>query len=83
MFIGGTSLLTETYREGENARAQAFNDFTIFSAAAISSLAAGSLLHLPGWQLVNYAVLPLILVAVLAHVWLWTSRRNQLMAADA
>jgi ABC-type uncharacterized transport system involved in gliding motility auxiliary subunit len=54
----------------------------VFSGAAVSSLAAGALLHLLGWQLVNYAVLPLILLAVLANAWLWTSRRNLLIAAD-
>lgn len=61
--------------------ARAFNDFTVFSATAVSSLAAGALLHLPGWQLINYAVLPLILLAVLAHAWLWTSRRNLFISA--
>ncbi len=45
MFIGGTSLLSETYRVEESAKAQAFNDFVVFSVAAISSFSAGALLH--------------------------------------
>lgn len=76
MFIGGTSLLTETYSPAESAKAQAFNDFVVFSAAALSSFSAGALLHLLGWQLVNYAVLPLITLALLSQFWLWLSRRR-------
>ncbi|MCP4875724.1 MAG: MFS transporter [Gammaproteobacteria bacterium] len=81
MFIGGTSLLTETYTAGESAKAQAFNDFTVFTAAALSSFGAGALLHVLGWELVNYAVLPLILLAVFAHAWLWISKRRELVAS--
>lgn len=78
MFIGGTSLLTETYRPEESAKSQALNDFVVFSAAACASFSAGALLHTLGWQLVNYAVLPLIVAALCAHSWLWLSRRRAL-----
>jgi len=80
MFIGGTSMLTETYSSAESARAQAFNDFTVFSAAALSSFSAGALLYQWGWQLVNYAVVPLIVLILLAHVWLWFSNKRRLIA---
>lgn len=80
MFIGGTSLLTETYSSAESARAQAFNDFTVFTAAALASFGAGALLHQWGWQLVNYAVAPLILLVVLAHAWLWMTNKRRLVA---
>ncbi len=76
MFIGGSSLLTDTYIGAESAKAQAFNDFVVFSAAAASSFGAGALLHTFGWQLVNYAVVPLIVVALAAHAWLWFYRRG-------
>lgn len=76
MFIGGTSLLTETYKPGESAKSQAFNDFVVFSAAAGASFGAGALLHLLGWQMVNYAVIPLILLALALHLWLWTINRR-------
>lgn len=75
MFIGGTSLLTETYKPGEAARAQAFNDFVVFSAAACASFGAGALLHLLGWQRVNQAVIPLILLAIGLHLWLHLQAR--------
>jgi predicted MFS family arabinose efflux permease len=77
MFIGGTSLLTEAYRPEESSRAQGLNDFAVFSCAALASLGAGALLHFLSWQLVNYAVLPIILCALAAHVWLYLVRRRQ------
>lgn len=77
MFIGGTSLLTEAYRPEESSRAQGFNDFTVFTCASLASLGAGALLHFLSWQLVNYAVLPFILLALAAHVWLYLLRRRQ------
>jgi MFS family permease len=76
MFIGGTSLLTETYSPAESAPAQALNDFVVFSAAACASFGAGALLHLLGWQLVNYAVVPLIATAVIAQLWLKSINRR-------
>ena len=77
MFIGGTSLLSEAYREGENAKVQGFNDFVVFSLAALSSAAAGALLHWLGWQLVNYAALPLLGIALITQAWLYASQRSQ------
>lgn len=70
MFIGGTSLLTETYSESEKAKAQAFNDFVVFSSVTLASLGAGALQHTWGWQQVNLMVLPLIGVSLLAVLWL-------------
>jgi MFS family permease len=78
MFTGGTSLLSETYRTEETAKAQAFNDFVVFTVAAISSFAAGALLHWMSWQLVNYVALPVLGLALLAQFWLWSSKRSQL-----
>jgi MFS family permease len=63
MFIGATTLLTTTYTPGEKAKAQALNDFTVFSVVAVASLSSGALLHYLGWRAVNLAVLPLLLIA--------------------
>jgi MFS family permease len=82
MFIGATSLLTETYSTAESARAQALNDFVVFTSAACSSFGAGALLHLLGWQLVNLAVIPLVLLTVAAHFWLWLKCRDLKVTAN-
>ena len=41
LFIGGTTLLTETYTESEKAKAQALNDFLVFTVITAASLSAG------------------------------------------
>jgi MFS family permease len=53
MFVGATVLLTRTYTPGERFRAQALNDFTVFSVQATASLSAGAVLQLAGWDVVN------------------------------
>ena len=82
MFIGATSLLTETYSPAESSRAQALNDFVVFTSAACSSFGAGALLHLFGWRLVNLAVVPLVVLTIAAHCWLWLKNRNLKVIAN-
>ncbi len=65
LFIGGTTLLTETYLPEERSKVQAANDFLIFSTTSFASLSAGYLLHQLGWWWVNVAVIPMIIIIVL------------------
>lgn len=76
MFIGGTTLLAETYTSEEKSKVQALNDFCVFSASAAASFGSGVLLSSLGWQAVNYAVaLPITLVFA-AVLRLHLSRRK-------
>lgn len=78
MFVGATTLLTETYRQEEKTKAQALNDFSVFTTVTIASLSAGALQHHYGWQTVNLGVLPLLLIILLANFWLRIKEsRNQ------
>ncbi len=70
LFIGATTLLTETYRPSERAKAQAFNDFCVFTSTTTGALTAGALQHHLGWATVNLGVLPLLLVIAAALFWL-------------
>lgn len=72
LFIGATTLLTQTYRDSERSRAQAVNDFTVFTVVALSSLSAGYLQHQFGWKFVNIGVVPLLLIVLVSIVWLRT-----------
>lgn len=70
LFVGGTALLTETYRPQERAKAQGFNDLVVFALTALASFSSGMLLSASGWQSVNLAALPFIAVAIAAASWL-------------
>ncbi len=75
MFIGGSTLLTESYRPAERVRTQAAHDFIMYGITSIASLSAGGLLATLGWYAVNVAVLPaLLVVAVAISVLAWKRR---------
>jgi MFS family permease len=65
-YVGGTTLLTSAYREAEKARAQAINDFVVFGTVAVASLSSGWLYHQFGWQTLNLAALPFLVLALAA-----------------
>ncbi len=57
MFVGGTTLLIETYTTEERAKVQAFNDTLVFGTTAVASFSSGALLNWLGWDAVNMAIL--------------------------
>jgi MFS family permease len=69
LFIGATTLLTETYRPEERAKTQALNDFVVFTTVALSSLSAGALQNSYGWQVVNIGLMPLLIVILGIVIW--------------
>jgi MFS family permease len=81
LYIGGTTLLTGTYREEERAKAQATNDLTVFVVGLASSLAAGALLQAVGWHFMNVILLPWLVIAAIAICWLGYARRRAPSAA--
>lgn len=70
LFVGSTTLLTETCTPAEKNKAQAFNDFVVFTAVALASLSAGALHNRYGWELINAGVMPLLVVALAGASWL-------------
>ncbi|MFO1303455.1 MAG: MFS transporter [Burkholderiales bacterium] len=69
MYTGGTTLLTETYAPAEKARTQGFNDALMFTTMTLASFSSGALVSGPGWEVMNYTVLSLLVPVVLAIVW--------------
>lgn len=81
LYIGGTTLLTTTYRPEERAKAQGTNDQAIFIMMLISSFSSGLTVTTAGWSRVNLFALPLIAVVLAALVWFALHRRKQALAA--
>ena len=81
LFIGGSTLLTESYRPAERARTQAAHDFIMYGVTSVASLSAGGLLAMLGWRAVNLAVIPALLAVAIAIGHLaWQRRRQPLLA---
>jgi predicted MFS family arabinose efflux permease len=76
-FIGATTLLTSAQRREERGRLQGLNDFVIFGSVTMASLSSGGLMNCSGgsveagWQLVNLAMAPFLILAGGALIWLW------------
>jgi predicted MFS family arabinose efflux permease len=81
LYIGATTLLTETYRSEEKAKAQGSNDFTVFAVQGLTSFASGAMVTTAGWQMVNAAALPVIAFTAAVIVWLMLARRRAAAAA--
>ena len=75
LYIGGTTLLTTTYRPAEKGRAQAANDVLIYVVGLAASLSSGALLQTLGWQLMNLTLLPWLLAVFIALAWLGRASR--------
>jgi MFS family permease len=75
MYVGGTTLLTESYAPAEKARTQGTNDFIVFATMGVSSLASGAMVSTAGWETMNRAVLPFL--ALIAAAVLWLARRRR------
>ncbi|MGF1749333.1 MFS transporter [Vibrio cionasavignyae] len=66
LFIGGTSLLPQTYQSHERFKVQAVNDFSITTFQAAGSLGAGIVLFSQGWTWMLVASLfPIALLMLL------------------
>lgn len=80
LFIGATTLLTETHTPAEKAKTQAFNDFLVYSTVTLAVLSSGHLQSRIGWQAVNLGVIPLITAILAATAWLARHRRRPVTA---
>jgi len=75
MYVGGSTLLTETYRPAEKAKVQGLNEFIVFGVQATASLSSGVLINVAGWsRLIGFSI-PLLAAAMGAVLYLAASRR--------
>lgn len=81
-FIGATAMLTAAHTPEERGRVQGMNDFAVFGMVGLASLASGGLMNcsggspVEGWRAVNFAMAPMLALAVAALVWLALSARR-------
>jgi predicted MFS family arabinose efflux permease len=81
LYLGGTMLLTQTYRPEERAKAQGTNEQAIFIMMAIASLSSGLTVTTAGWERVNLFALPLVASVAIAIVWFALHERSRKAAA--
>ena len=81
-FVGATTMLTNAQRPEEKGRLQGVNDLVVFGGVTLASLSSGGLMNCSGgsvqagWQAVNMAMLPFLVLAGGALIWLWLKPRE-------
>jgi len=75
-YIGGSTLLTETYRPSERAKAQGANEMAVFTVQAVASFSSGVLVNTRGWDTLNYVAIPMVGTCAIAIAWLAARRRT-------
>ncbi len=75
-FIGATTMLAGSHRPEERGRVQGMNDLLVFAGVTLASLSSGGLMNCAGgsvqagWNMVNLAMLPFLVLAGGALIWL-------------
>jgi MFS family permease len=75
-FIGATAMLTAEQAPSERGRLQGMNDLILFGGVTLASFSSGGLMNCSGgsvqagWQAVNLAMLPFLVLAGGALIWL-------------
>jgi MFS family permease len=81
LFVGATTLLTESHTPSERAKVQGVNDAAIFVSLVVSSLSSGALFTYQGWLTMNLFAVPALGVAAAGLLWLAFVRRSAARAA--
>jgi MFS family permease len=74
LYIGATTLLTETYSSNERSKAQGMNDTFVFATLTVTSLASGASVEHFGWQTINLYSIPVVLTVCIGLIWLIARR---------
>jgi MFS family permease len=75
LYVGGTTLFTQSYRPEEKTTAQAAMDFCVFTTMAFTSFASGALVTSGGWTWMNLGTIAPVASIALALIWLRLQRR--------
>ena len=66
MFVGGSTLLSLSYRDHERKKAQGLVETSRFIFSAIATSGAGVMLALLGWKLLGLMMLPVLLICLVS-----------------
>ncbi|PUB19332.1 MFS transporter [Yoonia sediminilitoris] len=81
-FIGATTMLAGAHAPHERGTAQGMNDMIVFGMVTVASLASGGLMNcsggnaVEGWNAVNYAMVPFLVLAGGSLIWLMRQPRT-------
>ena len=66
MFVGGSTLLSLSYRDNERKKAQGLAETSRFVFSAIATSGAGMILAFLGWKLLGLMMIPVLLICLVS-----------------
>ena len=78
LFIGGTTLLPQSYQPAERFKVQAINEFFVFGTQALAALSAGWFVFAVGWETMLTFTLPIIFFHAII-IGRWTMQKRKLV----
>ncbi len=78
-YIGSTAMLTAAHSFQEQGRVQGMNEMIVYGVVTLASLSSGGLMNCSGstatdgWQAVHYVMVPLLVLAGVALIWVLRS----------
>ena len=81
-FIGATTLLSSAHSPNERGAVQGMNDMIVYGMVTVASLSSGGLMNcsggdpVQGWNAVNYAMVPFLILAGWSIGWLVMRQRR-------
>lgn len=87
-FIGATTMLAGAHEPHERGRMQGLNDLLVFGGVTFASLSSGGLMNcsggnpVEGWNAVNMAMVPFLVLAGGALIWLTLRPREDSYIGD-
>lgn len=77
LFVGATTLLTETHEPSERAKVQGANEFLGFSVSALASGVSGAIISIYGWNTMVGLEVAILAVALSVTIWYATTSQHK------
>ncbi|KLN59363.1 MFS transporter [Kiloniella spongiae] len=68
LYVGGSAMLTESYRPEEKAKVQAFNELLVFGVVATTAFSSGFVFEKFGWAAVNTLAFIPVAIFIAVHL---------------
>ncbi len=83
LYVGGSAMLTESYRPEEKAKVQAFNELLVFGVVATTAFSSGFVFEKFGWTAVNTLAFIPVGIFIAVHIIYRNSLRSRLDSTPA
>ena len=82
LFVGSTTLLTETHSPSERAKVQGANEFLGFAISALAAGTSGAIISIYGWNSMLYLEAIILSLTLVVTLWYSTTKAHKQSVAN-